>query len=140
LFCATLLALLPLAWVSAQATHRTQTAEVPPGSNPCPRAAAGGLIQQPPALFSSHGVLNVRFSCQTATDPYGRTLYCLMTPDGLEEPTLHVSPGDTLNVTLTNNTPASPIEEAYLAPKGGADAMTATSTHIHYHGINTSPT
>jgi FtsP/CotA-like multicopper oxidase with cupredoxin domain len=114
-------------------------AEVAPVANPCPRAEAGGLIEQPPALFSFHGVLNVRFSYQTRTDAHGRTLYCLMTPDGLEEPTLHVNPGDTLNITLTNNTPNSPIEEKFNAPNCGADSMTGTSTNIHYHGTNTSP-
>ena len=123
----------------AQTTGLTPVAEVPPVANPCPRAAAGELIQQPPALFSSHGVLNVRFSYQTTTDKHGRTLYCLMTPDGLEEPTLHVNPGDTLNVTVTNNTPPSPIEEKFNAPNCGADNMRGTSTNIHFHGTNTSP-
>jgi len=50
--------------------------------------------RESPALFSSHGVLNVDFSYQTRTDAYGRALYCFMTPSGLENPTLHVSPGD----------------------------------------------
>ena len=136
--CAAFLAGLP-ALAFAQATGLTAVAEVPPVANPCPRAAAGALIQQPPALFSSHGVLNVRFSYQTTTDTHGRTLYCLMTPNGLEEPTLHVNPGDTLNITLTNNTPASPIEEKFNAPNCGADSMTGTSTNIHFHGTNTSP-
>ncbi len=136
--CAAFLAGSP-APAFAQATGLTAVAPVPPVANPCARAAAGALIQQPPALFSSHGVLNVRFSYQTATDTNGRTLYCLMTPNGLEEPTLHVSPGDTLNITLTNNTPASPIEETFNAPNCGADSMTGTSTNIHFHGTNTSP-
>ena len=78
-------------------------------------------------------------STRTATDKYGRTLYCLMTPDGFEEPTLHVNPGDILNVTLTNNTAASPVEEKFNAPNCGADSMTGTSTNIHYHGTNTRP-
>jgi FtsP/CotA-like multicopper oxidase with cupredoxin domain len=30
-----------------------------------------------------------------------------MTPSGLENPTLHVKPGDTLSITVTNNTPFS---------------------------------
>lgn len=138
LLCAALLAALP-ALAFADGAGLANVAEVAPVASPCPRAAAGGLIEQPPALFSSHGVLNVRFSYQTTTDGYGRTLYCLMTPDGLEEPTLHVNPGDTLNITLTNNTPASPIEETYDGPNCGADSMTGTSTNIHYHGTNTSP-
>ena len=81
----------------------------------------------------------MRFSYQTATDKHGRTLYCLMTPDGLEEPTLHVKPGDVLNIAVTNNTPASPVEEKFDAPNCGADSMTGTSTNLHFHGTNTSP-
>ncbi len=123
----------------AQPTGLNTVPAVPPVANPCPRAAAGGVIQQPPALFSSNGVLNVQFSYQTTTDSYGRTLYCLMTPSGLEEPTLHVNPGDTLNITLTNNTPTSPVEEVFNPPNCGANSMTSTSTNIHYHGTNTSP-
>jgi FtsP/CotA-like multicopper oxidase with cupredoxin domain len=62
-----------------------------------------------------------------------------MTPSGLENPTLHVRAGDTLNVTVTNNTPASPIEEAFNAPNCGDIDMTGSSMNIHYHGTNTSP-
>ena len=138
LLYAAIVVLAPLP-VFAQATGLNTVAAVPPVANPCPRAAAGGVIQQPPALFSSNGVLNVQFSYQTTTDQYGRTLYCLMTPSGLEEPTLHVNPGDTLNVTLTNNTPTSPVEEVFDAPNCGANSMTGTSTNIHFHGTNTSP-
>ncbi len=29
-----------------------------------------------------------------------------MTPDGIENPTLHVNPGDQLEINVTNNTPA----------------------------------
>src|SRR5215467_8289196 len=73
------------------------------------------------------------------TDSAGRTLFCFMTPDGLEEPTLHVNPGDTLNITVTNNTPASPVEEPFAPPNCGDHAMTGSSVNIHYHGTNTSP-
>src|SRR6516165_11136086 len=79
---------------------------VAPVANACQRFAAGSIVQQPPALFSKNGVLNVSFSYQTTTDPVGRQLFCFMTPSGLENPTLHVNPGDTLNIVVTNNTPA----------------------------------
>ena len=82
---------------------------IPPVSNPCPRFTAGSVIHNPPALYSQNGVLNVRFSYQTTTDSAGRQLYCFMTPDGLENPTLHLNPGDTLNVTVTNNTPSTDL-------------------------------
>jgi FtsP/CotA-like multicopper oxidase with cupredoxin domain len=129
---------------------------VPPVSNPCARFTAGSAVQQPPALFSQNGVLNVRFSYQTTIDAAGRQLYCFMTPDGLENPTLHVNPGDTLNITVTNNTPTSPvstmgeIDEPYNPPNCGDttqqtqdptqnNGMTGGSMNIHYHGTNTSP-
>ena len=129
---------------------------VAPVSNPCPRFAAGSVIHQPPALFSQNGVLNVRFSYQTTTDTVGRQLFCFMTPDGLENPTLHVSPGDTLNITVTNNTPfteAGDTDEGFHPPNCGDTefelqsvaptptmyGMTAGSMNIHYHGTNTSP-
>ncbi len=107
-------------------------------------------MNQPPALFSSHGVLNVRFSYQLTTDAQGRPLRCFMTPDGLQEPTLHVNPGDTFNITVTNNTPAQPFGETYTPPNcgdstvqftGGAQGIqtTGASVNIHYHGTNVTP-
>jgi FtsP/CotA-like multicopper oxidase with cupredoxin domain len=126
---------------------------VAPVANPCPRFTAGSVVHQPPALFSKNGVLTVRFSYQTTTDSIGRQLFCFMTPEGLENPTLHVSPGDTLNITVTNNTPTSPVGEmfeGYDPPNCGDTTqqtqdptqnggMTGGSMNIHYHGTNTSP-
>jgi FtsP/CotA-like multicopper oxidase with cupredoxin domain len=131
-------------------------------ANPCPRFTAGSVIHQPPALFSHNGVLNVRFSYQTTTDSAGRQLFCYMTPDGLQNPTLHVNPGDTLNITVTNNTPSTEVgdqmnesDEPFDPPNCGDTTfelkavapnpatptfgMTAGSMNIHYHGTNTSP-
>ena len=65
LVCGPLLAGSP-AVVFAQTTGLTTVAEVAPVADPCPRAEAGALIQQPPALFSYRGALNVRFSYQTS--------------------------------------------------------------------------
>jgi FtsP/CotA-like multicopper oxidase with cupredoxin domain len=114
---------------------------VAPVANPCPRPAAGSLVRNPPSLFSANGVLSVSFSYQTRTDADGRTLFCFMTPDDLESPTLQVKPGDHLIVTVTNNVPASPgMSMAMAGPQCGAAAMTPTSLNIHYHGTNTSPT
>jgi len=107
-------------------------------------------------------VLNVRFSYQSTTDSVGRQVFCFMTPDGLENPTLHVNPGDTLNITVTNNTPfndkaATETDEAFNAPTCGdttaeenavqpvnspppaSFGMTSGSMNIHYHGTNVSP-
>src|ERR1700680_4695471 len=138
----------------AQISALAQTA-VKSVANPCQRFAAGSVIHQPPALFSQNGVLTVQFSYQAATDSVGRQLFCFMTPDGLENPTLHVNPGDTLNITVTNNTPFSEVgdtDEVFNAPTCGDTtfesqvakdsqgfAMTGGSMNIHYHGTNTTP-
>jgi FtsP/CotA-like multicopper oxidase with cupredoxin domain len=63
-----------------------------------------------------------------------------MTPDGLENPTLHVRPGDHLIVTVTDNTPASPLETPLPPPTCGGTVMTHSSLNLHFHGTNTSPT
>jgi FtsP/CotA-like multicopper oxidase with cupredoxin domain len=139
-------------------TTSTATASptpVPPVANACQRFAAGSVVHNPPALFSQNGVLNVQFSYQTTTDSAGRQLFCFMTPSGLENPTLHVNAGDTLNITVTNNTPFNPVgdtTEVFNAPTCGDTTfeaqnttnaagftMTGGSMNIHYHGTNTSP-
>lgn len=133
----------------------TSVAAVAPVSNPCQRPAPSGVVHQPPALFSSNGVLTVQFSYQATTDSVGRQLFCFMTPSGLQDPTLHVNPGDTLNITVTNNTPFSEVgdfDETFNAPTCGDTVfeqqtaqnsagfnMSGGSMNIHYHGTNTSP-
>lgn len=138
--------------VFAQATNAVASNPQPvvPVPNPCPRFKAGTVVGEPPALSSQNGVLNVRFSYQQTTDSVGRLLHCFMTPDGLEEPTLHVKPGDTLQITVTNNTPPSPLGETYNPPNCGdatveftpppsGIASIGSSVNIHYHGTNVTP-
>jgi FtsP/CotA-like multicopper oxidase with cupredoxin domain len=73
-----------------------------------------------------------------------------MTEDGLESPTLHVNPGDTLNIAVTNNTPASPLGEflnppdcgdttVEFSPPSNGIASVGSSVNIHYHGTNVTP-
>ncbi|HEV7673872.1 MAG TPA: multicopper oxidase domain-containing protein [Candidatus Angelobacter sp.] len=124
----------------AQVSASAQTA-VAPVANPCPRLAPGSVLHNPPSLFSQKGVLVVSFSYQTTTDADGRTLFCFMTPDGKQNPTLHVRPGDHLIVNVTNNVPASGGMSMAMsaADQCGDSVMTATSMNIHYHGTNTAP-
>ncbi len=142
--------LLALAPAGSTAQTNAQFAPVPPVANPCPRFKAGSVVTNPPALFSSNGALHVRFSYQQTTDAAGRLLHCFMTPDGLEDPTLHVKPGDALSITVTNNTPASPLGEMFNPPNCGDDTVEFTppansaasigsSVNIHYHGTNVTP-
>jgi FtsP/CotA-like multicopper oxidase with cupredoxin domain len=128
------------ALASAPAPANPAGAPVSPVSNPCARPPAGSIVQNPPALFSHSGILTARFSYQTRTDADGRTLLCFMTPDGLENPTLYVFPGDQIVLTVTNNTPAAPVEMKINPPNCGASMMTESSVNLHYHGTNTSPT
>jgi FtsP/CotA-like multicopper oxidase with cupredoxin domain len=128
----------------AQTTVSTSNtlAAVQPVANACPRFAAGSVVQQPAAFFSQDGELSVQFSYQTTTDFANRTLFCFMTPSGLENPTLHVKPGDHLIITVTNNTSAQPLYMTIDPPNcgPGGTQMTLSSLNIHYHGTNTSPT
>jgi FtsP/CotA-like multicopper oxidase with cupredoxin domain len=113
---------------------------VRPVADPCPRFSPGSVVHNPPALRSSNGVLKVRFSYQHRFDSDGTELLCFMTPDGLEDPTLHVKPGDHLIITVTNNTPsAQPFMEPLKPPKCGDAQPTKSSINIHYHGANVSP-
>src|SRR5579885_2089092 len=80
---------------------------VDPVAGACSRPEAGSVVQNTPALVSHNGELTVNLSYQTTVDSDGRALFCFMTPDGLENPTLFDSPGDHLRINITNNTPAT---------------------------------
>lgn len=112
---------------------------IPPVANACARPVAGSVVQNPSDLYSVGGELTVSFSYQSTTDADGRTLYCFMTPDGLENPTLHVNPGDQLIINITNNTPATPPIMEINPPNCGATELTRSSVNIHFHGTNTAP-
>jgi FtsP/CotA-like multicopper oxidase with cupredoxin domain len=144
---ATLVVVIAVTTVHALTTYGEPAQEtalasrfIPPVANPCSRFNAGDIIQNPPALASHNGVLSVDLSYQTTTDADGRSLYCFMTPDGLENPTLHVHPGDLLVINITNNTPATPVVLPINSPNCAANDLTGSSVNIHFHGTNTSPT
>lgn len=124
----------------ASAQSSTNPTPVAPVANACPRPAAGSVVEREPALYSEHGVLRVRFSYQSRQDETGRTLYCYMTPDGKQNPVLHVRPGDRLEITLTNNLPVGTEPMAISGPHCGAAVMDSSSVNIHFHGTNASPT
>jgi FtsP/CotA-like multicopper oxidase with cupredoxin domain len=124
--------------VQSAAFAQTATAK-----NPCPRFNAGGTVTDPPSLFSHNGVLSVNLSYNSTVDSDGRTLYCFTTPDGKESPTLHVSPGELLTVTVKNNLPTpAPASAMQVTTSGnvcGAPVLNDSSMNIHYHGTNVSP-
>lgn len=143
--CRILLTLALTALASASLVAQAPKATAPPKpvapvSNPCPRSVAGSVIHTAPVLSSSNGVLTVNFSYQTVTDSASRQLFCFMTPDGLENPTLQVNPGDLLTINVTNNTSGGMNPMQLNPPNCGDNTMTTASLNIHYHGTNTSPT
>jgi FtsP/CotA-like multicopper oxidase with cupredoxin domain len=115
----------------------------PPAPAVCARPVAGGKVTEPPALFSRRGALNVDLDYVSSVDQAGRTLFCFITPDGLESPTLHVRPGDILHVRLKNLVQLTAGEKAGTmamsvggATPCGAAFMDATSVNMHFHGAD----
>lgn len=145
LLLATWVTMMPLARIAAADPVSTMTP--PTGAHTaCPRPVAGSVATQPADLYSRNGVLNVALNYDTALDDAGRTLFCFTTPEGLESPTFHVQPGDTLNITLTNRVPNLPAAGPSAAPAApvapdicGSVEMTPASVNIHFHGTNTRP-
>ncbi len=62
-----------------------------------------------------------------------------MTPDGLQNPTLRVAPGDKVTITVANNT-TGVGQMGMDPPHCGAPTMSSAAVNIHYHGTNLPPT
>jgi FtsP/CotA-like multicopper oxidase with cupredoxin domain len=110
----------------------------------CPREAPGTAVKPPPDLYSKDGKLVVRFNYYTAVGQSGLTLFCFVTTDGKESPTLHVNPGDRIVMTVTNQVPPVLGESGEIVPGSndicGDVGMSASSVNVHFHGTNTAPT
>ena len=112
----------------------------------CERPEAGAAATPPRALRSRDGRLDVNLDYVTSKGANGRTLFCFVTPDGIESPTLYVKPGDTLNIKLTNDLPAPPPptgaggDMKSGGPRCGDTVMNTASVNMHFHGTNTAPT
>ena len=109
----------------------------------CPRPAIGSEVAPPPDLYSANGALEVSLDYFTSVDDAGRTLFCFVTADGMESPTLHVKPGDTIRIHLTDQVPDAPLGASAVmsntSTQCGAATMTPASTNMHFHGLNVSP-
>jgi len=157
LACTAMLLASPLGVLAQTSGGPAKPQPVAAVPNPCqPRFTAGNVVHEAPALYSQSGVLSVRFSYQQTTDSQGRLLHCFMTDTGIQEPTLHVNPGDRLRITVTNNTPMQPFGEPFNAPNCGDTVIefppgttsmpnpngilsVGSSVNIHYHGTNVTP-
>ncbi|HEX4160344.1 MAG TPA: multicopper oxidase domain-containing protein [Rhizomicrobium sp.] len=111
--------------------------------DPCPRPVAGSEARQSPDLYSQNGVLKLHFDYYTTLDKLGRTLFCFVTSNKLESPTLHVNPGDTIDLTVSNRVPPAggPDGEVVSGRSNvcGDAVMTISSVNVHFHGTNTAP-
>jgi FtsP/CotA-like multicopper oxidase with cupredoxin domain len=117
---------------------------------PCPRFAEGSQIVEPEDLYSQNGALTVSFTYQTYTDSNNLVRYCFVNSDGSQSPTLHVKPGDTLTLTVTNDVPpsgnsmpamqmTSSLTNSPATTTCGDTTMTDSSVNVHFHGMNILP-
>lgn len=121
-----------LQWLMAPAAFAADT---------CPRYTKGAEVTPPPDVYSKNGVLHLALQYHMTVDNAGRTLFCYQTPDGLESPTLHVQPGDRVQIDLTNMLPSGAVRPVSPRPASlcGDKSMTDTSINMHFHGLNISP-
>ncbi|MGA9527190.1 MAG: multicopper oxidase domain-containing protein [Terriglobales bacterium] len=133
----------------------------------CPsRPNSGTPITNPLDLYSQNGILTLALALNNGVDSYGYTHDCYNYSTGsgtIEAPTLRLNPGDTLNLTLTNqlNLPTSnaarlkhPMHMSSMKPmnsgaikngKAPSDTscnggtITQNSTNLHFHGLNIPP-
>jgi FtsP/CotA-like multicopper oxidase with cupredoxin domain len=165
-------AILQCAFFGGVLAVQTSARQATTSTNPCPRFQPGSDVTQPPDLFSHGGVLEVDLNYYTTVDPNipldqaptplpppfatGLQQFCFTTPDGKEQPTLHVWPGDSLVIHVKNNAPDSLVFEADqtidynqapgenntamvgIAPDSPclASNLTPASTNIYFHGMN----
>jgi FtsP/CotA-like multicopper oxidase with cupredoxin domain len=126
-------------------------------SNSCPaRPAPGAVINNPLDLYSTNGVLSAAFTFRSEVANFLEECYVYQSSAGeVESPTLHLNPGDRLVLNLTNRLsylPPPPTGQtagrsAMAGMSGRAQSnnpctggtMSATSTNIHFHGLNIPP-
>jgi FtsP/CotA-like multicopper oxidase with cupredoxin domain len=111
-----------------------------------PRPVGGSTILDPLQLVSQNGQLTSDLTMVSSLDVDGTTDYCFLYSSSQEEPTLVANPGDMITLNLTNHLPATDAAMAHgmSSPSTPPDAcaggaMTASSTNIHFHGLNIPP-
>ena len=104
----------------------------------CSRNSVGSAYLEQDHLYSKNGALEVTFKYQTATDPNNNILFCYVTPDNKQSPTLHIYPGDSLKLTLVNDVANNGTIGLNVA-QCGVTPLSASSTNVHFHGTDTLP-
>lgn len=115
----------------------------------CPHLQSGTVVQDPPILRSANGSLEVDFAYKTSFDSNGNPKFCYITSDNLQSPTLYLSVGDTLKITLRNELPANinATESGFVGKLPGnfsicpqtTPSYNAGTTNFHFHGMEVKP-
>ncbi len=135
----------------------------------CPaRPSAGTVVSNPLDLYSRNGVLKAAFTMRSTLATYLEECFIYQSSNGaVEAPTLRLNPGDQLTLDLTNRlsyVPPSPFQQGPPPPPAvqgttaapvhkmstmsmrstandpcSGGTMVATSTNIHFHGLNIPP-
>lgn len=111
---------------------------------PCTRPAVHSAVPYPEDLVSSGDALTVNLGYFTSTDALGYATYCYTYTDGQQSPTLRLNPGDQLTLNLANKLPPSDASMPEMNHAASSTAcsdgvMTASTTNIHFHGMNIPP-
>jgi FtsP/CotA-like multicopper oxidase with cupredoxin domain len=139
---------LPIALVCLSLASMAQYAHA--AEDLCPRPSPGSTVSDPTDLRSRNGVLKVEFTAHNAKQSDGSTRYCFVDENGSESPTLRVSPGDLVILTLKNDLAVLGPAAATAHHHGHEDAakngnsctselMTRESTNLHFHGLTIPP-
>jgi len=118
----------------------------------------GAEFANPPAIYSTGGVLSAKLNVQYGQNQIGNCPVTLRSYNGsLVGPTLVITPGDTLRVTLVNQLPAGAIAFTKTITPSNGVAVTETievpaqphhvmnqlgafnTTNLHVHGLHVSP-
>ena len=112
----------------------------------CPqRPAPGSTVVDPVSVRSQNGTAKLNLAVSNYPDPHsGQMFYCLAYAQGIEAPTIRVRPGETLSLNLKNEIqglPTIPMMHPHEADHAVAcdGTMTASSTNLHFHGLNVPP-
>src|ERR1700678_1907825 len=131
----------------------------------CPtRPSPGTVVSNPLDRFSGNSVLSGAFPVRSEVSTYLEECYIYQNSTGpVEAPTLHLNPGDQLELSLTDRLtyvpPPPPTKQSAMtdmakmsdaakmpASQGAAThdpcdggTMVSTSTNIHFHGLNIPP-
>src|SRR5208282_1005236 len=132
----------------------------------CPvRPAPGSPVLNPLDLYSQNGSLTVNLTLQNQKEDDGFMHYCyayMYQGQLVEAPTLRLNPGDQLILNLTDNIQApydrypDPADKKHAMPMPAMHPVSTTqhkpddpcngtmvepsSTNLHFHGLNVSPT